>query len=540
MLICQYCNTENEDGEKFCNNCGRPLSVVSKAERTPRQDSSGIWSVVQIPHYQAIDEVSISPKTQLFSDGRFQLNYAGVNCTLGEYYERFELNYDKLIKLMSEIFDVLMSINGAGYIVGSCDFDDFVITEDDRRLKLRIRRPLFKKELYIENYECGEFCAPEIRNMDEKQISERADVYVAAMIFNRLVLRNKYVKSDIENQVKHAFYMAVEDYGREYAALHSWLGISLNMFVGKRFESIETSKDYFDQCVIDNNCACEKNIRFSHAMKTSVGTGKNIFFEEIGRKKEERNEDALSVYESPEKHFYAYLLADGISNCEVGSGFIASSIVKECFESVVNQLDEESEVDENWINTNIQMIVRQSNEKIREKALLLSSDPHNVMGSTIVLAFILNNYLYYFCLGDSILFLIRNGKIIPLSQTDNIETSLLQGKISTNQENLNLAALTQYIGGKYAIEVKKYDREINRINLDEGDYIVLASDGVLDCLGNNVFDSKWDKEQILLRKVVNHKDDIKHAVELMIRQGNANGGTDNMSIILIKGEAWDE
>jgi serine/threonine protein phosphatase PrpC len=143
-------------------------------------------------------------------------------------------------------------------------------------------------------------------------------------------------------------------------------------------------------------------------------------------------------------------------------------------------------------------------------------------------------------LGDSILFLIRNRKIIPLSPTDNIETSLLQGKISSNQENTNLAALSQYIGGKYAIEDKKYDREINRINLNEGDYIVLASDGVLDGLGNNVFDSQWDKEQILLRKVVNHEDDIKHAVELMIRQGNANGGADNMSIILIKGEAWDE
>ncbi len=538
MIKCPFCMADNPESESFCGECGKPLSSTGNSvqlQTHQKTASINVTSFTQIPQYENLNGVIIQPKAQIYSNYRFELIYEdGVTKTLDELHKDELLTTDQILQLIRRVAYIFSQINQAGLVVGSCNLSDFVIRDEYSSMKLVIHRPLITPKSGIDEYECAEVYAPEVKNLDYKSISQRSDVYLLASIANILLLNGIYRDLSTDIQLKLSYYQGLFNNDNRLLFLHSWFGSSLSMFPGKRYQNIEDSISSFEECLNLDIATPDAALSINSAKKTSVGSGKKLLMQEMQRDKGEWNEDALEIIEK-EDELHAYLLADGISNCDVGSGYRASSIVKEVFDECISDFDIEQGDALASISGVFYDIVKESNKRIAEEARIISDNPQRVMGSTIILLIIYQGKLYYYSLGDSLFYLIRKETITSLLIPDNVGTDALFSNIG-NAVIDRPEALTRYIGGKYAIEGGQYNKKVECLPFIEGDCLLLASDGVIDYMANNLHDSLWDKEQILLRKIIKHDGELDHIAELILRQGNANGGGDNMSLILIKGE----
>jgi serine/threonine protein phosphatase PrpC len=106
-------------------------------------------------------------------------------------------------------------------------------------------------------------------------------------------------------------------------------------------------------------------------------------------------------------------------------------------------------------------------------------------GSTVVAVIIHNCKLYWVAVGDSRIYLIRNGAIIQLNREHvysvELDEKAAAGEISweTAAGDSRREALTSYLGIK---DLEKIDRCYRPLNLLDGDRILLMSDGVFGVL----------------------------------------------------------
>jgi len=106
-------------------------------------------------------------------------------------------------------------------------------------------------------------------------------------------------------------------------------------------------------------------------------------------------------------------------------------------------------------------------------------------GSTVVAVIIHDSKLYWVAVGDSRIYLIRNGAIIQLNREHvysvELDEKAAAGEISweTAAGDSRRDALTNYLGMK---TLEKIDRGFNPVRLLEGDRILLMSDGVFGVL----------------------------------------------------------
>ena len=105
-------------------------------------------------------------------------------------------------------------------------------------------------------------------------------------------------------------------------------------------------------------------------------------------------------------------------------------------------------------------------------------------GSTLVAAYICNRKLYFVSVGDSRIYLYRNGGLIQLNR-EHIQLrtlySMREEGISYQEimEDRQKGALTSYIGIPYLEDV---DYNIEPIYLAQGDKVLLMSDGIFGTL----------------------------------------------------------
>ncbi len=102
-------------------------------------------------------------------------------------------------------------------------------------------------------------------------------------------------------------------------------------------------------------------------------------------------------------------------------------------------------------------------------------------GTTMTLAILENNYLYWLSVGDSRIYIIRDRQIVQITKDHNY-TYILENKVNkgemTNEEALNEAnreALISYIGMP---ELDIIDLSQNPFKLEKEDIVLLCSDGL--------------------------------------------------------------
>lgn len=191
----------------------------------------------------------------------------------------------------------------------------------------------------------------------------------------------------------------------------------------------------------------------------------------------EYQEDALSVNFAEGADLGIAVLSDGMGGHAAGD--VASRIV---VETVSQALAKESSDLANFshnIHSILQNAARSANEKVREHA---EANPETRgMGATLVATVILHNLMYWVSIGDSPLYLYRNGRLQQLNEDHSmapqidflVRSGLMDAEMAKNHPDRSV--LLSVIIGK---EIEKMDCPTDPFRLEPGDLIIVSSDGV--------------------------------------------------------------
>lgn len=255
------------------------------------------------------------------------------------------------------------------------------------------------------------------------------------------------------------------------------------------------------------------------------------------------NEDNYALFETKHQNngdppvtmpAYVAVVADGIGGS--ASGEIASDLAIEAFvESLKKSANAPFRLDDR-LDTAIQY----ANRRIYERAKEMPEAKG--MGTTIVVAVIVSEYLYLAHAGDSRAYLIRNGKnyLLTLDHTwvqEALDAGYLSLEQAANHPNKNV--IKRYLGPVDHVEVDHQIIEVeqrqtdarlpkgrrwvsgDRLKLQAGDTLLLCSDGLADVVSDDE-----------MARIVG-KYEPRQAVRELIRAANAAGGPDNITAIIL-------
>lgn len=231
---------------------------------------------------------------------------------------------------------------------------------------------------------------------------------------------------------------------------------------------------------------------------------------DVGRKRE-MNQDYVYVTDKPVGPFPNLLVvADGMGGHKAGD-FASKYTVKVVHEELEKtELDKPEEI--------LKSIVSVANHKLIQAAQ--SDVKLEGMGTTLVIATVIGNTLYFSNVGDSRLYLIGD-KIKQLSKDHSLVEEMvrlggIKAEEAKNHPDKNI--ITRAIGAKADVEVDFYEHRLKR-----GDIILMCTDG----LSNMVEDEE-------LFHIVQGGRDIVEAGQNLVNAAKENGGTDNIGIVLIE------
>lgn len=236
----------------------------------------------------------------------------------------------------------------------------------------------------------------------------------------------------------------------------------------------------------------------------------------------ENNEDNLIVEETDRYNLFA--VADGMGGHKAGevASFIAIDNIRECFKKSCEQ--ENFQAPSFIIDS-----VQSANDKIREEAL--KKEECAGMGTTITMAVIdLDlNIAYIGNVGDSRAYILKNNEITQITDDHTYVNELLkEGKITKGQakHHPKRNVITRAVGSEECVHA-----DIFEIELFENDVILLCTDGLTTHLSD-------EKIRDTLMEYGSSE-----SVQKLIKLANDNGGTDNITIIIVdnitRGEIYD-
>ena len=239
---------------------------------------------------------------------------------------------------------------------------------------------------------------------------------------------------------------------------------------------------------------------------------------DVGRRRKQ-NEDSLFYNDQ----MGLYVVADGMGGHKAGE--VASKLVVETIRDYMDPdrsvhppenlvgVDEELSEEARRLLAGIQL----SNRIVHQTAR--SNEKYKGMGSTVSAVYFTNKTFIVANVGDSGIYLIRDGKIEQLS----VPHTLVAEQAELDPENAELLwgdfkhVLTRAMGVSESVKP-----DINEIPFYKGDTIVICSDGLTD---------KATPEEIL--ETVNRRRSDKACREL-VDLANARGGEDNITAIVLQ------
>ena len=233
------------------------------------------------------------------------------------------------------------------------------------------------------------------------------------------------------------------------------------------------------------------------AYKTDVG---------LVRKK---NEDSFYIDDKLD----LLIIADGVGGHQAGE--VASQMAVKIIPVMLKKIFKKK--DQIQIQDQILEAIYKTNEKI----LITAKDfSLNGMGTTLVLAFCIDNKIHITHVGDSRAYLVRQNKLELVTEDHSVVFRLLKTGELTEEEAQHHPLkhmITQSLGNKSHIFP-----DINCFTWSRGDFLLLCSDGLTDM----VEDKKI--EEIILLEDRNLDAKCEKLVELAKKRG----GKDNITIIL--------
>ena len=207
-----------------------------------------------------------------------------------------------------------------------------------------------------------------------------------------------------------------------------------------------------------------------------------------------------------------FVVADGMGGHQAGD--YAS---KYTVEVLKRELENTSEQD---VERALVSAIKTANREIIKKA---SEDPHlKGMGTTVVLATIVNQMMYFANVGDSRLYLINQGIVQLTKDHSLVEEMVRLGGIKPEEakHHPDKNIITRALGAGRDVDVDFFD-----VRLTPGDILLLCSDG----LSNMVPDED-------IRQVILTSETLEEAGRRLVSMANDNGGRDNIAVVLVEPE----
>lgn len=204
-----------------------------------------------------------------------------------------------------------------------------------------------------------------------------------------------------------------------------------------------------------------------------------------------------------------YIVADGMGGHKAGD--LASRYTVDVFINHVKNFKLKDPV------SIIEESLKEANSALIQKAS--ESTEYEGMGTTIVIATILENVLYVANVGDSRLYII-NDEVIQVTRDHSLveEMAALGGLDKESaRAHVNKNIITRAVGVDLNLKADYFEVEMTR-----RDTVLLCSDGL-----TNMIDDESIKE------IVHKEEEISAAAAKLIETANTNGGRDNISVVLI-------
>ena len=242
---------------------------------------------------------------------------------------------------------------------------------------------------------------------------------------------------------------------------------------------------------------------------------------DVGRKRK-GNEDSLFI--NPEQNLF--VVADGMGGHAAGE--VASRVAVESINEFVCMtsgdeeitwpfgLDESMSYDGNRLKTS----VRYANNKVL--AATKESAEYEGMATTVVAVLIDGATANLAHVGDSRIYLFRNGSLLQLTSDHSWVNEQLQGGMLTAEQARSHPlrnVVTRALGGKPDLDVEMQVHEAL-----PGDMLLLCSDGLTTMVP--------DAE--IQRLLSESGGELEKAAAVLVEEANKHGGEDNITVILLQ------
>ena len=220
------------------------------------------------------------------------------------------------------------------------------------------------------------------------------------------------------------------------------------------------------------------------------------------------------------------VVADGIG------GHRAGEVASELAVDHISQAVAESDVSRP--KKILERAIHEASDAIADHAA--SSEEKKGMGSTCACVLVIGDKLYTATVGDSRIYLVREGRIQQLTTDHTWVQEAIEKNILTPEQardHPNVHVIRRYLGSPDPPEVdfrlRLYDSEADALaegnqgmEIHSGDTLVICSDGLTDLV--------WNDE---IAETIRAKPTLKTAAQELIDTANQRGGHDNITIVLI-------
>ena len=216
------------------------------------------------------------------------------------------------------------------------------------------------------------------------------------------------------------------------------------------------------------------------------------------------NENAVGSFRN------LFIVADGMGGHKAGDH--ASKL---CVESMVDSVGKSSHKTPVTI---FEEAVDIANDKIYSAAK--ANAEFEGMGTTMVACTLFGETMYVANIGDSRLYLLRDGISQITDDHSLVEELVKQGNITESEARVHPQKniITRALGTDGQVSADFFE-----VTVQKGDIVLLCSDGL-----SNMLDDE-DMEYI-----VRHSDTLEEAGTVLVARANQSGGDDNITVVLVR------
>jgi protein phosphatase len=221
---------------------------------------------------------------------------------------------------------------------------------------------------------------------------------------------------------------------------------------------------------------------------------------------------------------YLFVVADGMGGHAGGER--ASALAIDCVEGFVLEtfkwFSQLRGKDHDRMLADFRSALGQANARVLAEA---AQNPElHGMGTTLTLAYVLNDELFVAHAGDSRCYLFRAGLLYRLTSDHTLVEEMVQRGLLSAEDAVSHRwrhVITNVVGGDTS-EVKV---ELHKVRLEPGDRVLLCSDGLTGMVA---------EEQVA--QVLQDEPDPEPACRLLVDRANEAGGKDNITVIVARFE----